>query len=360
LRFWGKRKGDAVSDLLFPQLAGNSALRAQLGTDLRNATFSHAYILEGPKGFGKHTLARLIAMAAACESRTDGGAPLPCGHCKFCRKIEAGNCHDVITVSRESDRATMGVSIIRDLRRSIAAVPNDLNLKVYIIEDAHTMTEEAQNAFLLTLEEPPPFVLFLLLTENAGALLETIRSRAPRLRLQPIAREALEAYLLTSAEGAAAGAPTLKREASDEFEALLTLSGGSIGRALTLLDATARAPHLQYRENATRLLTLLAARDKGDGILLLLRSFGTARGEVLAQLNAVSLALRDLILLSQSERAPLIFFTDREAATDLAESFTAARLFALHGQIAAAMAVLERNANARLTLTHLFTQFVNT
>ena len=349
-----------MSDLFFPQFAGNSTLRAQLATDLRHATFSHAYILEGPQGFGKHTLARLIAMAAACERRTDEGAPLPCGQCKFCRKIAAGNCHDVITVSREADRATMGVNVIRDLRRGIAAVPNDLNLKIYIIEDAHTMTEEAQNAFLLTLEEPPPFVLFLLLTENAGALLETIRSRAPRLRLQPIAREALAEHLLHSPEGISAGAPTLKREASEEFEALLTLSGGSIGRALTLLDATARAPHLQYRENAKRLLALLADRDKGEGILLLLRSFGTVRQEVLAQLSAVSLALRDLILLSQSEHAPLIFFTDREAATDLAESFTAMRLFSLGEQIAAAEAMLERNANVRLTLTHLFTQLLNT
>ena len=345
-----------MEELFFGDLAGNLSLRRQLGTELRGATFSHAYILEGPVGFGKHTLARLIAMAAACERRGEQGAPLPCGTCKFCRKIAAESCRDVVTVSRLPGYATMGVDVIRDLRRSIAAVPNDLDLKVYIIEDAHTMTEEAQNAFLLTLEEPPPFVLFLLLAENAGALLETVRSRAPRLRLQPIDRETMSAYLLSSPAGVAAGAPALARENPDELEAVLTLSGGSIGRALTLLDAAARAPHLQYRESATRLLSLLAARDKGDGIFLLLRSFGTVRGEVLAQLNAVSLALRDLILLSRSEHATLLFFTDREAATDLAECFTLSRLFALEAAISATAATLERNANARLALTHLFTQ----
>lgn len=347
-----------MSDLFFSQLAGNGSLREKLGTELRSGTFSHAYILEGAKGFGKHTLARLFAMAAACEGRTQPNAALPCGTCKFCRKILSDNCHDVITVSRPQDRATMGVDTVRDLRRSIAAVPNDLNLKVYIIEDAHTMTEEAQNAFLLTLEEPPPFVLFLLLTESAGALLETIRSRAPRLRLQPIDRDTMAAYLMRSPEGVAAGAPQLARENPNEFEAILTLSGGSIGRALTLLDATARAPHLHYRENAAQLLSLLAARDKGDGILMLLRAFGTARAEALAQLQAVSLALRDLILLSRSERASLLFFTDREAATDLAESFTPARLFSLEAEINAAKEALEHNANTRLALTHLFTQLI--
>ena len=347
-----------MSNLLFPQLAGNQSLRLQLGTDLRSASLSHAYILEGPCGFGKHTLARLIAMAAACENRTKSDMPLPCGTCKTCRKIAAGNCHDVITVSREANHATMGVNVIRDLRLGISTVPNDLDVKVYIIEDAHTMTEQAQNAFLLTLEEPPPFVLFLLLTENGGAMLETIRSRAQRLRLQPIDRDTMSTYLLTSPEGKAAGAPQLYNENKKEFEALLTLAGGSIGRALSLLDATARAPHMQYRSTAESLLRLLATRQRGEELFLLLRSLGTTRADVTAQLNAVSLALRDLILLSHSEHAPLLFFSDREAATDLCESFTTARLFTLEADIAATKAALEQNANVKLALTQLFTRMV--
>ena len=159
-------------------VAGNEALRARLGGELARGAISHAYIVEGEAGCGKHTLARAIALAMACEQR-EGEGPFPCMSCPSCRKILAGNSPDVITVSREEDKVTMGVDVIRALREDVPLYPNDLDIKLYIIEDAHTMTTQAQNALLLTLEEPPPFVMFLLLTERADALLETIRSRAP-------------------------------------------------------------------------------------------------------------------------------------------------------------------------------------
>ena len=83
------------------RVVGNDALRARLGEELSRGAISHAYIIEGPAGSGKHTLAREIATALSCEHREKNGLPLPCNTCMTCRKIAAGNSPDVITVSRE-------------------------------------------------------------------------------------------------------------------------------------------------------------------------------------------------------------------------------------------------------------------
>ncbi len=341
----------------FDNIKGNTALRAKLGEDIREGRFPHAHIIEGPTGFGKHLFAQEIAMALACEARTKKGAPLPCGTCRNCRRIKAGDCPDVITVSK-GERATMGVEVIRTLREGLATVPNDLDVKVYIIEDAHTMTVQAQNALLLTLEEPPAFVVFLLLAEDAGALLETVRSRAPILRLLPVKESDIGKYLLTAKEAVAAGAPALASEKPEEFAALITLANGSIGRALSLLDPELRAPLLKQREFATKLLLFLAHGNKGEQLLHLLLSLGTARKAIVAQLSVLLLAIRDLILLSRTETATLVFFADREAASELCACFTVKQLLALSEAVETAQNALLANANVKITLARLLSQFL--
>lgn len=338
----------------FDGIKGNRALRTELGLELRRGTFPHAHIIEGARGSGKHLLATQIAMALACEHRTDGGFPLPCGTCRSCRRIREHNCPDVITVKRVGDRATMGVEVIRELREGLAIVPNDLNVKVYIIEDAHTMTVQAQNALLLTLEEPPPFVVFLLLSEDASALLETVRSRAPTHRLQPIDAETMRDFLLTDAAARAAGAPALAAEHPEELEALITLSAGSVGLALTLLSSEKRAPLMERRTRVSELISCLLDRTASDRLLLALLSLGTAREAVAADLAMLKLALRDLLVLNRAEHPALLFYTEREAAAELAARFTAAKILALTEEIEKATDALAANANVRLTVINLF------
>ena len=334
------------------ELVGNAALRARIGEDIAKGSFSHAYILEGDEGSGKHTLARAIAMSLACENRQNGDEPLPCGHCRSCRKILSGNCPDILYVKREEDRATMGVNVIRELRTDVPVLPNDLDFKIYLIEEAHLMTPQAQNAFLLTLEEPPKFVLFLLLANDASVLLETVRSRAPVLRLQPIGDDMMRDYLLSPERPAVArSAKALAEQHPSDFAALLRMSDGRIGRALTLLEEKKRAPLLARRDTAQKVCELLSHGNGGTELLSLLYAFDKSREEATERLTCIRDALRDLLALTLSDTAPLVFFTDREAAEDLSIRFTSASILSRIKATDEALHSLSINANVRLTLT---------
>lgn len=332
---------------VFSDVVGNSALCQRFAGDILSQKLSHAYILEGAKGSGKHLLAWRIAAALACEKQEDANAPLPCMSCPSCRKIFGGNSPDVILINR-GDKATLGIEPIRELKRDIWIPPNDISAKIYILEDVHTMTEQAQNALLLTLEEPPAYVLFLLLTENAAALLETIRSRAPTLRTEPLELEQIDSYLAKNPE-----ASLLKRNSPTEYFEMLAAANGSIGRALTLLDAKQRKPILAQRENSKEFVRLCASRRNSAAALKFLNGWGQKRDELIAQMTEILYCLRDLMLLKQTENAPLCFFADREEALHLAYDFTTPELLSLCKKIEESIASLQMNANVRLTLTTL-------
>lgn len=178
----------------FPELVGNGRLCARIGEELTQGRLSHAYLLAGPPGSGKHTFALQLAAALACEMRDEDG-PLPCGKCASCRAILGGRDPDVITVSR-GDRATLGVEQLREVLDQLYIAPNWHEDKIYLIEDAQTMTAQAQNALLIALEEPPRHVRFLLLCTEPEAMLETIRSRAPMLRMAYISPELMQEWLI--------------------------------------------------------------------------------------------------------------------------------------------------------------------
>ena len=127
--------------MAFDMLIGSDELRARLAGDVLEGTLSHAYILEGARGSGKRTLSQAIAAALACERR-DARA-LPCTECPACRKVLEGKSPDVIRVARQKDKASIGVDDVRYLRSDVLIPPNDLENKIYIIEQADLMTEQA-------------------------------------------------------------------------------------------------------------------------------------------------------------------------------------------------------------------------
>ncbi len=340
-----------------PRLWGNDALRARFGNDILARRLSHAYILEGKYGIGKHTLALQIAAAQSCLCKDDENVPLPCGNCKNCKKIFEGKSPDVITIGREKGKVQITVDAVRHLRTDVLTAPNDLDTKVYIIEDAHAMNQQAQNALLLTLEEPPEYVLFLLLCEDASNLLETIRSRAPIYRLQSLPLKTVEKYVR---QHAPAG---ISLPQGNDLEQLLVAADGSIGKALDLLSPRQSAPILEARQAAMELLH--AAPAKGERVISALIPYGLRkedgraelkRDEAAYRLETLIRALRDLIAVQRCDPAtvPLCFFTDRDVAVEYALRFSMQDLLRLLDAADNALeSISQRNANLRIAISEM-------
>ena len=329
-------------------IVGNIALRRRLGQDIAEGTLPHALILEGPSGTGKHTIATHLAAALSCTEKANKHLPLPCTECAACRKILAHKSADVIVLGCDG-KASIGVDTVRFLREDVRIVPNDSDHKVYIIEDADKLTEQAQNALLLTLEEPPAYVRFLLLCENASLLLETIRSRAPVLRTEPIETQEMADYLCKTDRRAA----QMKLADPKGFAELLIASKNGIGQALCYLDPKAFEPVLKLRSLASDFVFAAICQRKASRILPLLSRFSQKRDALREQLFTVLEAVTDLILLKKSEQAPLSFYPDRDQAIELCDKASLSFLCTFQQALRQAMDENARNANIRLCLTKL-------
>lgn len=160
---------------------------------LQNAILSnqiaHAYLLAGPRGVGKTSIARIFAKAINCTSPHQGE---PCNQCAMCRKITRGNALDVIEIDGASNR---GIDQIRQLREEVNFVPAEAHYKVYIIDEVHMLTNEAFNALLKTLEEPPKHVVFLFATTEPHKVPLTIISRCQAFELKLLPPERIERRL---------------------------------------------------------------------------------------------------------------------------------------------------------------------
>lgn len=334
--------------MAFDMLIGSDALRTRLASDVREHTLSHAYLVEGAVGSGRRTLATALCAAIACQHK-DGGR-LPCGECLACRKVLEGKSVDVIRVQRDPKKATIGVDEVRFLRTDVLLPPNELDFKIYIIEEADLLTPQAQNALLLTLEEPPSYVLFLLLCTSATSMLETIRSRAQLARLEPVPASAMKAYL-------SAHDRTFAVLPDEEQQQILLLSDGSVGRALVLTNEKKRAPLIERRTLAARCVSvLLGENGKCDVSVVprLISDIGNKRDEVVPLLEDIQLALRDLILLKRADEVALRFYTEGGAALERVERVSVQALLSLYDTVEAARRQLLRNANVRLAMTSLF------
>ena len=164
----------------FGTLLGNDALKQRLTTALAKGQLSHCYLISGPEGAGKHTLAKLLAAAMQC---TEGKKP--CCRCPQCRKALDGMHPDIITVD-DPEKKGIPVKLVREICADLYVRPNEGAKKVYIFPRAQDLNPQGQNALLKCIEEPPAYGVFFLLTDNASRLLPTIRSRCVELRMSPL------------------------------------------------------------------------------------------------------------------------------------------------------------------------------
>src|SRR6202795_246789 len=164
----------------FDDLVGQVHVTETLGNAIRNNRVAHAYIFSGARGVGKTTAARILAKALNCVT---GPTPEPCGECDSCKEIAAGTSLDVIEIDAASNR---GIDQIRELREMVRYSPAPGRFKVVILDEAHMLTDEASNALLKTLEEPPERVIFVMATTEPENLAETIRSRSQHFHFRAL------------------------------------------------------------------------------------------------------------------------------------------------------------------------------
>ena len=210
----------------FSEVIGQEHVTHTLKNALQQGRTAHGYIFSGHRGIGKTTVARILAMALNCRS-SDKPVAEPCGVCESCTEIRAGNSVDVIEIDAATNR---GIDEIRELREGTRYRPARDRFKIYILDEAHQITDAAFNALLKTLEEPPGHVVFMLATTQAEDIPQTIRSRCQHFSFRAVGFEEILNQLkdLCGRENI---------EADEDALALLAEAGdGSMRDALSILD----------------------------------------------------------------------------------------------------------------------------
>ena len=212
--------------MAFDGLLGNERLKENLSRSISRGRISHFYLISGPRGSGKHTLARLLGAAILCS-----GQERPCGTCAHCRKALGAGHADFITID-DPEKKTVPVDLIRQARADIYIRPNEADHKVYLFPRAQDMGIPGQNALLKVLEEPPAYGVFILLTDNPEKLLTTVRSRCTELALTALAPATLKKELQKR----------FPQASQEVISAAASRSGGFLGQAITILEEGSDLP----------------------------------------------------------------------------------------------------------------------
>jgi DNA polymerase-3 subunit gamma/tau len=257
----------------FSEVIGQEHVTRTLQNALEQGRTAHGYIFSGHRGIGKTTVARILAAALNCRSSNKPLAE-PCGICESCTEIRAGNAVDVIEIDAATNR---GIDEIRELREAARYRPARDRFKIYILDEAHQITDAAFNALLKTLEEPPDHIVFMLATTQPEDIPQTIRSRCQHFSFRAVKFDAIVGQLrdLVSRENI---------EADDDALALLAEAGdGSMRDALSILDqAIASASGKLTADSVRNLVGAAPAHILEEVMLAVARS---ASEEVLRQVD---------------------------------------------------------------------------
>ena len=322
------------------KLQGHDSLVQRLERSVREGRYGHAYMVVGPSQVGKATMALDLARALNCTSTDD----VPCGTCTQCLRISAGQHADVRVLSLESrpegaSKTEIGIDEVRDLQHQASLKPYEGSHRVFIVDGAEHLSEEAANALLKTLEEPPPQVVIVLLTPEESALLPTVRSRCRRLELGPLPLSQVASFLE-------------ERHAMEKSEAdrLARLSMGRLGWAITAFEDPALVE--EQRGEVERVAELSAGGLEGRfayAAELASQHFGN-RARARDALNTWLRWWRDLLLVTEGAGEFVYNEEWMESLETQTSRLTTRQVTEAIRSLLSTLDALEDNANPRLAL----------
>lgn len=277
----------------FVDIIGQKAILDSLGNTLISDRVGHAMLFSGPPGIGKKTVAEAFAGMLLC------GQPFPmarCGKCTSCMLLEEGAHPDFKKLVPSGQ--SIGVEEIRALQSDAIMKPLYSRHKVYIICEADSMTVQAQNCLLKTLEEPPRYLVFILTAANAGALLETVRSRSVRYNFKKNTATEVAEFIKEK-----------HPEKADEAELISALADGAIGAALELASSE---EFNAMRGNVVDILQRLMERGSPEYAFEGAKVFEANKSSADAMLDMLSLLLRDLMVFKGTGNENMLINSDKK------------------------------------------------
>lgn len=280
----------------FKDIIGQESIKKHLQTAIKTGNLSHAYIINGEYGSGRQTIASALAKTIQCQSKTDDTDA--CGVCTSCKQAESHNHPDIKYITH--DKTSISVNDIREqLNNDISIKPYSSEYKIYIIPDANKMTEQAQNALLKTIEEPPVYAIIILLTENCDSLLPTIRSRCVTLTMNPVEKDKICTYLENKFQ--------LEPE---QAQIAANYCQGNIGKAIRFASSS------DFIEMKNQVLKLLKNLDSMDiaSIIDTIKEFSTHKNDINDYLDLMLLWYRDVLMFKVTKDANLLLYSDEYSA----------------------------------------------
>ena len=276
----------------FKNVVGHADIIQYIQNAVTEDKVSHAYIMNGERGSGKKMLANLFAQTLQCAR----GGNEPCYECHSCKQALSGNHPDIITVQHEKPSSISVDEIRVQVNEDIQVKPYSSKYKIYIIPEADLMTQQAQNALLKTIEEPPSYAIIILLTENAQKLLPTICSRCVMLKLRNIKDKLVKKYLMENLQ-----IPDYKADVCTAF------AQGNIGRAILL----ANSEHFnEIKEEAIQLLKNIDTMDLSDMIEAVKRC-SQYKMDVDDYLDVLAIWYRDVLIYKATKNIDRVIFAEQ-------------------------------------------------
>jgi len=278
----------------FKDIIGHEQIIGHMQNAIRQKKISHAYLLCGDAGSGKRLVAEAFAKAVLCE---EGGIEA-CGKCKSCKQAESGNHPDIRIVVRE--KTTLGVKEIREqVTADVQIKPYSSEYKIYLIDEAEKMTEEAQNALLKTIEEPPEYAVFLLMVTRQELLLSTVLSRCVLLPFYPVATGKVKQFLMEKK-----GIPDYLADSAAAF------SGGLVGRAVQYAESEA---FTEQREEVLHLVKYVDEMTMAE-VMENVKLFASKKESATEYLDMILLWYRDVLMYKATKDMNALLFRDEPEA----------------------------------------------